>query len=64
MNNKPLPCPFCGFPPVVEEWLGRDKRGNITIYCNHEFCSIGPAAIGRTFSIALQYWNTRDGKQQ
>ena len=59
MNNKLLPCPFCGGEAHLEE-LVIDHEHNYFVECGGAKCSVAPAtALFETKEEAIKSWNTR-----
>ena len=52
-----LPCPFCGYAPMIVKWHN-GPRGRM-IMCRCDECPVGPQIAGRTEAKALESWNTR-----
>lgn len=55
--RHPLPCPFCGRPPVTER-TGFSRRA-MQIYCINDNGCPRPKAIGETEEKAIKNWNLR-----
>ena len=57
-SDKALPCPFCGFPPIILPWHGGTKHKRM-IMCRAAPCTVEPSITGNTEKLALENWNTR-----
>ena len=60
-----LPCPFCGSPPLVEDWHCGGPEPTM-ISCSlreygdeHDGCSVGPLHAAETYAQAAAAWNRR-----
>lgn len=52
MNDKPLPCPFCGSPADPRGW------GNYC-RCSNKDCILGGSTNGHLIWIDIDKWNAR-----
>lgn len=57
-SDDALPCPFCGYAPMIVKWHGGGPRKRM-IMCRSDECEVQPAITGRTEQVALGSWNTR-----
>lgn len=53
-----LPCPFCGFPPEVEQ-----ENQFEDVACYNVGCLVQPKALGLVSHPARETWNTRLPKE-
>lgn len=58
---EPLNCPFCGGVPTIIPWHGGRKTKKL-ISCGGDFCTVYPGITGETRKLAVEAWNTREGK--
>jgi hypothetical protein len=60
-DRAPLPCPFCGETPTINEWPEHPKLG-AQIVCNNDACAMElHTPLNQTRSEAIAHWNTRAG---
>ena len=56
--SKLLPCPFCGFKPVVQR-CGSITVPKLLIGCRNQFCFASPIIVADTAKEAAAQWNRR-----
>lgn len=56
-NEKLLPCPFCGKPPLMLSLSDSDDYGQIG--CEHPDCRMQPQTDEASLAGAITAWNTR-----
>ena len=60
MQNKLLPCPFCGGEAHLTEFIGLDKKMNYYVECGSVVCGVYPeTTLFDTQEEAIEQWNTR-----
>ena len=59
-RTEPLPCPFCGAPPVVEPWHGGPATKTM-VSCDEQDCHAGMVyVVADTATAAIELWNVRE----